>query len=53
MCFSILIVSKIYDIEEATGCIDEKPTGAINKAATGVIKAPKNPASWLFFLLFL
>ena len=51
MCFPILIVSKIYDIEEATGYIDEKPKGAINKAVQ-VLSKHQEIQLLVFFILF-
>ena len=30
----------------------EEITGCANEAAKGAIKAPKNPPSWFFYLMF-
>ena len=52
MCFPILIVNKIYDIEEATGYIDEKPKGAIKKAVQVLSKHQEIQFLGFFILFF-
>ena len=40
-----------FVIEEATGCINEEPIGAISEAARGAIVAPRNLPFFLFHVL--